>query len=86
MQIKYHKKFNKKFYKFTPKLRKKIRNIIELFKENPHNPILKNHALKGRLKGQRAFSATGDIRIIFKKTNDYVIVIMLDVGIHNQVY
>jgi addiction module RelE/StbE family toxin len=86
MQIKYHKGFNKKFYKLTPKLRQKTLNIIKKFKKDPHCPTLKNHALKGRLNGKRAFSVTGDVRVIFKEKDNYIVVIMLDVGIHNKVY
>jgi addiction module RelE/StbE family toxin len=86
MKIIYRKNFVKKYKKLSPKLKDKITTTLKQFKKNPHNPILKNHALKGRLKGLRALSVTGDLRVIFKAYDDYVIVIMLDVGIHNQVY
>lgn len=86
MEVKYHKKFNKRFYKLTPKLRKKVAEKIELFKKDPFNPILRNHALTGALYERRSFSVTGNIRVIFKPYDNYVVVVMLDVGIHNQVY
>lgn len=38
------------------------------------------------MKGKRAFSVTGDMRIIFEEFDDYVLVIMLDIGTHAQVY
>lgn len=36
--------------------------------------------------GKRAISVMGDMRIIFEEFNDYTLVLMLDVGTHNQVY
>ena len=86
MEVKYHKKFNKRFYKLTPKLMEKVLERIELFKKDPFNPLLKNHALTGHLYGRRAFSVTGDMRVIFKEYDNYFVVVMLDVGIHNQIY
>ncbi len=77
MQIIKRKKFDKKFKQLSPKLKEKIKSAIKLFAEDPHNPILKNHALKGQLEGLRAFSVTGDVRVIFKAYDDYVLVIML---------
>lgn len=86
MQIQYHKNFTKNFKKLTPKLQQKTLTAIEQFTKDPHNPLLRNHALKGRMQGLRAFSVSGDVRIIFQEKDNYVLVIMLDVGIHNQVY
>jgi len=86
MQIKYHKNFVKNFKKLSPKLKQKTINSIERFAKDPHDPMLRNHALKGSLKGLRAFSITGNVRIIFREFDNYITVIMLDVGIHNQIY
>lgn len=55
-----------------------------LFVINPNDPLLKDHALIGKLKGYRSFSITGDIRVIYfvyKNTAYFV-----DIGTHNQVY
>lgn len=86
MQIKYHKIFQKKFKRLSPKLKQKTISVIEIFTKDPYNPALRNHPLKGQLKGLRAFSVTGDIRIVFEENDNYVFVIMLDIGIHNHVY
>lgn len=86
MEIRYHKNFLKRFKKLSPNLKDKTISAIGKFTKNPRNPSLRNHALKGRLFGKRAFCVTGDIRVIFEEFDDYVLVIMLDVGTHNQVY
>ena len=59
---------------------------ISKFRENPLDPQLKNHALKGAMRGKRSFSVTGDVRVIFKEEEKYTVVFMLDVGGHAQVY
>lgn len=86
MQIKYHKNFEKNFKRLSSKLKQKTLEAIKKFTKDPHDPMLRNHSLKGQLKGLRAFSVTGDVRIIFKEKDNYILVIMLDIGIHNHVY
>jgi len=86
MKVLYHKKFSKHFEKLSFKLQDKAIEIIELFKKNPTNLILRNHALSGDMHGKRAISVTGDIRIIFEEHDNYVLVIMLDIGSHSQIY
>lgn len=86
MQIQYHKQFEKRFAKLQPQIKKKVTAIIQQFAKNPFDPKLRNHALSGRLVGQRAISVMGDMRIIFEEHNNYILVVMLDVGTHNQVY
>lgn len=88
MRIELHPNF-KKSYKSriakNQKLTRKTADRIELFRENPNNPILKNHSLKGEEKKFRAFSITGDSRIIYMQVSeDHVI--FLDIGTHNQIY
>lgn len=86
MQIQYHRQFEKRFAKLQPQIKKKVITAIQQFAKNPFDPKLRNHALTGRLAGLRAISVMGDLRIIFEEHDHYVLVIMLDVGTHNQVY
>lgn len=86
MKIKYHKNFEKRFKKLSPSLKDKTISAIQKFSKNPSDKALKNHPLTGKLKGKRAFSVTGDFRVVFEEYDDYVLVIMLDVGSHAQVY
>lgn len=86
MKIIYKKRFEKSFEKIGLKFQNKILSTIELFQRDPFDPSLKNHGLKGELKGKRAISVTADVRIIFEEFDSYILVVMLDVGTHNQVY
>jgi addiction module RelE/StbE family toxin len=86
MKILYHKSFTKSFKKLPRQLKVKAKETIATFARDPFTKQLKNHPLKGKMKGLRAISVTGDIRIIFEERNGYTVVLMLDVGTHNQVY
>ena len=86
MQINYAKKFQKAFLKLDKKHREKVLSTIQIFQENPLSQILRNHTLKGSMLGKRAISVTGDLRIIFEEHQGYTLVLMLDVGTHNNVY
>jgi len=86
MKVQYSKRFEKSFKKCSARLQKKITQKIEIFIDDPYNQRLRNHPLRGVLKGIRAFSVTGDIRIIFEEIDDYILVIFLDVGKHAQIY
>lgn len=86
MKIQYARLFEKRFKKLSPKLKEKVVQVIEKFSQNPHDKTLNNHPLKGKLEGKRALSVTGDMRIIFCEYDRYVVVLMLDVGTHNQIY
>lgn len=86
MKIILHKNFEKRFKKLPLSIRKKAIAVIQKFGKNPFHPSLKNHPLVGKLSGKRALSVTFDTRIIFEEYDDYILVIMLDIGTHNQVY
>lgn len=86
MIVEFHKRFEKDFKKLHPKLKQKTYLAIEKFKENPFDRQLHNHTLHGNLKNVRAISVTGDLRIVFKEFDNYVTVLLLRVGTHNQVY
>ncbi|OGK25670.1 hypothetical protein A2954_04545 [Candidatus Roizmanbacteria bacterium RIFCSPLOWO2_01_FULL_37_12] len=78
------KKSYKKRILFNKNLEEQVDERIIRFSENPADPLLKDHALKGKLAGLRSFSITGDIRIVYKKESD--LIILYDIGSHNQVY
>ena len=87
MNIEVHPHFRKNYRKriFTnSKLVDKVKERIALFSNNPKSPLLKDHQLTGDMKGYRAFSVTGDIRIVYFREDDTVW--LFDIGTHNQVY
>lgn len=86
MIIDFHKNCKKGLNRLTSNQKVKIRKALELFENNPHDLQLRNHALHGEDQGNRAISAGGDIRLVFREMNDYEVVQFLRDGSHNQVY
>lgn len=87
MTVKVHPHFKKSYKKrilFKKDLVKKVQERLELFKKDSTTPILKDHSLTGEMKGYRAFSVTGDIRIVYFLEDDAAW--LYDIGTHNQVY
>jgi addiction module RelE/StbE family toxin len=86
VKIFFRKRFQKNFDRLPEKIQHKTRETLALFVLDPTDSTLKNHALSGRLIGQRAISVTGDYRIIFEQKDDYFLVIIIDVGRHATIY
>lgn len=87
MIIEYNKTFLKNYKKRISSnlsLVDHFQKRIKLFISDRKNPILKDHALKGKMTKMRAFSITGDIRVIYTIFNDTIY--FFDIGTHNQVY
>lgn len=88
MKIERHPNFKKSYKKRianNPQLVKKTEDRIKLFQKDQTSPILQDHNLTGARREFRAFSITGDIRIVyFQVYRDHII--LLDIGTHNQVY
>lgn len=87
MKLEYYQKFIKHFRKRiepNPNLFKRFEERVQIFLSNPNDPILKDHQLKGDKANFRAFSITGDIRVVYHKGEDYIY--FIDIGTHNQVY
>lgn len=87
MNVHYHNNFIKSYEKrilHNVVLDSKFKDRLKLFIENSQTSILKDHALKGAKLNYRSFSVTGDVRVIYEKVNDGIL--LHDIGTHNQVY
>ena len=86
-KIEYSRLFKKHFkvrILHNPKLSSKYFERLDLFLNNPSDPILDDHRLTGTMIGKRAFSITGDYRVVYRIDGEDII--LYDVGTHNQVY
>ena len=86
MEIRFHKHFEKRYKKLPLELQEKVQQRMTRFMRDPHDPILRNHALSGHLVGRRVFSVTSNVRVMFEEYENYTFVLMLDVGTHPHVY
>lgn len=68
----------------NPKLKKQFMERLELFREGVRDYPLDDHALVGTMKGLRAFSVAGDLRVVYRETLEHYE--FIDIGSHNQVY
>lgn len=84
MKIIYHKDFIKDFKKLPPKIKEKFKERQILLEKDEFDPILNNHALKGKWLGYRSINVTGDIRAIFKRDGNGVLFVAIDK--HSNLY
>lgn len=68
----------------SKKLVAQVDERIVLFMKGERGKPLDDHPLTRDLSGFRAFSVTGDIRIIYHETD--TVYELVDIGTHNQVY
>lgn len=87
MKVIYHNDFEKSLKRRilpNPQLYRKFKSRLSLRLSEPGSSLIKDHKLGGDKSGYRAFSVTGDIRIIYKLDGE--IITLFDIGTHNQVY
>lgn len=65
-------------------MKKQFHARLQLFTEGIRDYPLDDHALVGTMKGLRAFSIGGDLRVAYRETEKHYE--FLDIGSHNQVY
>lgn len=84
-QIEFTKGFTKQFKKLRINQQERFYARLELFKKNPHDRLLRDHALKGKYKGYRSIDIEGDLRALYYIEGDKVIVFAI-IGTHSQLY
>jgi addiction module RelE/StbE family toxin len=86
MIVEYTKTFSKRYDKAPAKIRLAFANRLELFEQNPFDPILNNHSLSGKYANSRSINITGDWRAIFQTFDNYESVSFSTIGTHSQLY
>ena len=56
MRVRFHINFDKEYKKLQKKEQEKAKERMNLFMENPYNPVLKNHPLKGKYLNYRSIN------------------------------
>ena len=85
MNIQTTKTFDKQYSKLDVKIKNQFKNRVELFRVNPFDITLRNHALKGRYLGHRSIDVSGDIRALYTVKGNIVIIFGF-IGTHSQLY
>ena len=84
MIIRFHKNFKKQYKKLTEPQKRKFKERRDIFLQDEFNPVLNNHALKGKYQGYRSVNVSGDIRAIYRKNVEDVI--FVTIGSHSSLY
>ena len=79
------KTFDKQYSKLNNKTKTIYKSRITIFKDNPFDFRLRNHALKGKYLGYRSIDITGDTRVLYTVKSNVVIVFGF-IGTHSQLY
>ena len=93
MKLIYAKAFRralKRHIQQRPDLRERIENVLQLLSENPFDPSLHSHKLKGKLAPLWACTVDYDSRILFMflphpETREEAI-LLVSMGSHKEVY
>ncbi|MBI3558862.1 type II toxin-antitoxin system mRNA interferase toxin, RelE/StbE family [Candidatus Gottesmanbacteria bacterium] len=84
MQIKFGDKFEKQHKKVDAKRKTAFAKRLEIFLQNPYDPLLNNHSLTGNYSGFRSINVTGDWRAVYFEENGMATFVAL--GTHSQLY
>lgn len=85
MTIQYTPKFKKQYKKLPVKLQHQFDERLRLFVKDPSNPVLRVHPLKGSYSGYWSMNISGDLRALYLKKSDELIIFAL-IGTHSQLY
>lgn len=85
MQYILSKSFEKDFVKLSKRTKVRAITALTLFVENPENPILRVHPLRGKWVGHFSIDVTGDTRAIYF-TVEKGLVRFMAIGSHSQPY
>jgi addiction module RelE/StbE family toxin len=83
--IDFTKDFLKQFKVLRQKQKEHFYERLDLFKKNPHDKTLRDHALKGRYKGYRSIDIEGNLRALYYVKGDTIIIFGF-IGTHSQLY
>lgn len=84
-RIDFTKSFTKQFKVLRKNQKDRFYERLELFQKNPHDKVLRDHALKGKYVGYRSIDIEGDLRALYYVDGD-VLVIFAFIGTHSKLY
>ena len=85
MSIQYTPKFKKQYKKLPLQIKRQFDKRLHSFLEDQTNPQLRIHPLKGKFVGYWSMSINGDIRALYLRKGDEVIIFAL-IGTHSEIY
>ncbi len=81
-----YEKIERRFLKRHPDLRERYHRTLAILEQDPFHPVLRLHALEGRLAGLHAASINLQYRITLELELREQEIILISVGSHGEVY
>lgn len=85
MIIKRTATFKKQYKKLPVKMQAQFDSCLRLFIIDPTNERLRTHPLKGKYGGYWSMNISGDLRALYRKEGDQIIIFGF-IGTHSQLY
>lgn len=85
MVIQYLPQFKKQYRKLPVKLQERFDERLHLFLDDPTNPQLRVHPLKGKYAGYWSMNISGDLRAIYYHLGEEIVIFAL-IGTHSELY
>jgi addiction module RelE/StbE family toxin len=88
MKIKFARRFLKEYTRAAKNIQEAIGKRINLFRQDPFHPQLRNHPLSGKYSGYRSININGDWRAVYLEieSSPETIVSFEFLGTHSQLY
>ncbi len=89
IEIRFSDGYEKKAVKFFKKhkdIYPQYKKTIEILSHNPHHPSLRLHKLQGKLSTYHSVSINIKYRIVIDFIIQNGVIILVDIGSHNDVY
>jgi len=86
MEIIFASSFGRGYRKLEEWQKERVDRAIAIFREDPFDQRLKNHKLRGQKEGVRSISGGYDLRILYFEHDGHAVVILVEVGTHDEVY
>lgn len=84
-EVIFTKDFRKQFAKQPKKVQRQFDIRYDIWYEDPANPILRVHRLKGKLGRYYSMDVTGDVRALYEIVGETVFIYDM-IGTHSQFY
>lgn len=84
MRAKASSRFLRRARKLRPPRDELLRAALRRFAEDPQDPLLRTHKLKGDLAGYWAFRVDDDLRVLFRWDGE--VCFLVAIGTHDEVY
>ncbi len=85
MIVKRSTKFKKQYKKLPPKVQKQFEVRLKIFVVDESDRRLRVHLLKAKYAGYWSIDVNGDLRALFRRDGDRIIIFAF-IGTHSQLY